>query len=307
MSKNLTRKGIAFGALVALGTSIFAAAPAHAIDPVSLDPTAGTSYSTILGESFSLTSLATSASRLGNEKLNFIVTDASSILNIGATAGAPAVTGYTPGTATGSAALDTNKQIDFEASTNVAPLSNVIALKAAAAGSVTIQAYEDYNGNHKLDAGETASAIRTVTFVAVANVTATTAITNPIAGDTTATAKISFDGLNNEQINQAHVATSFTKGDGTSYYTAVITGVDATTLAGTNTYATSSNNLVNGDVVTVAGFTQAVTMSPVSWQTARPAHSTSSLLAEPLLLTQPLLPQLAYRVLQLGRQPTSSW
>jgi hypothetical protein len=254
MSKNLTRKGIAFGALVALGSSIFATAPAHAIDPVSLDPTAGTSYSTLVGESFSLTSLFTNAAHLGAEKLNFLVTDASSVLNVAATTGT--TTAFVPGTATTATAVDTNKQIDFEGGNLVAPNSNVIGLKATAAGSLTVQAYLDYNGNHKLDAGETASAVRTVTYVAVASATATTTITNPLAGDTSAVAKVSFDGLNNEQITTGHVATLFTKGDGSAYYTAAITSV--TVASNVATYATSANNLAIGDVVTVTGFSTSV-------------------------------------------------
>jgi adhesin/invasin len=256
MAKNLTRKGIAFGALVALGASAFAGTPAFAADPVSLDPTAGTSYSTILGESFSVTSLFTDAAQAGSEHLDFLVTDASSSLDTTAAGvqlnGADSA-GYT---------LDTNKQFVVVGGITQAPASNVLKLKASTAAvtaaanfSATVQAFLDYNGNGKLDAGESASAVRTITWVAPTNVTATTTVTAPIAGDTSVVAKVSFDGLNNEQISESHLGAQFTKGDGTAYYSAVITGVTAA--AGTNTYATTSNNLVNGDVVTVAGFTQA--------------------------------------------------
>jgi hypothetical protein len=61
MSKNLTRKGLAFGALVALGTTLIAGAPASAagvIDDtkVSLAPSAGSTYNTHQFGKFDLTS-----------------------------------------------------------------------------------------------------------------------------------------------------------------------------------------------------------------------------------------------------------
>ena len=51
MSKNLTRKGIAFGALVALATSTFAGAPASAAvsDSIVTGLTSGTSYNSVVG------------------------------------------------------------------------------------------------------------------------------------------------------------------------------------------------------------------------------------------------------------------
>jgi hypothetical protein len=54
MSKNLTRKGLAFGALVALGSSVIAGAPAHAAGELNLQPSTGSSYGTIIGETFKL-------------------------------------------------------------------------------------------------------------------------------------------------------------------------------------------------------------------------------------------------------------
>ena len=57
MSKNLTRKGLALGAVIALGSSLFAgsayAAPSESAK-VTLAPSAGTTYTTLIGASFDL-------------------------------------------------------------------------------------------------------------------------------------------------------------------------------------------------------------------------------------------------------------
>ena len=55
MSKNMTRKGLAFGAIVALGSTLFAGAPANANIPnLLLVPTDGTTYNSILQSGITL-------------------------------------------------------------------------------------------------------------------------------------------------------------------------------------------------------------------------------------------------------------
>jgi hypothetical protein len=49
MSKNLTRKGLALGAVVALGATLFAGSPAFAANEINVAPSAGTSYNTAFG------------------------------------------------------------------------------------------------------------------------------------------------------------------------------------------------------------------------------------------------------------------
>ena len=62
MSKNLTRKGLAFGAIVALGSSLLAGAPANADNngPITLLPDGGTvataTNNTIIGAGLTMTS-----------------------------------------------------------------------------------------------------------------------------------------------------------------------------------------------------------------------------------------------------------
>ena len=79
MSKNLTLKGAAFGALVAL--SVAAVAPANAVvndSAVSLVPTTGTQYSIVQDNVFDLKSDQSLAAVAGSGNLKFLVTDSAS-------------------------------------------------------------------------------------------------------------------------------------------------------------------------------------------------------------------------------------
>ncbi len=83
MSKNLTLKGAAFGALVALSVSAVAPASAAGLADtsfVSLAPTTGTEYSVLAGagKTFSLT--ANEASTVAGGKLKHLVSDASDLI-----------------------------------------------------------------------------------------------------------------------------------------------------------------------------------------------------------------------------------
>jgi hypothetical protein len=54
MSKNLTRKGLALGAVVALGSSLFAGAPAFAAAALQVAPATGTGYTVLSSDTFAL-------------------------------------------------------------------------------------------------------------------------------------------------------------------------------------------------------------------------------------------------------------
>ncbi len=81
MSKNLTRKGLAFGAIVALGTTLIAGAPASAagIDNgnVSLAPNAGTEYNVLANAKFELKANFSNAAKTTGAYLKFLVEDAA--------------------------------------------------------------------------------------------------------------------------------------------------------------------------------------------------------------------------------------
>jgi hypothetical protein len=76
MSKNLTRKGLALGAVVALGSTLFAGTPASAAELLTLAPSAGTTYNTLSTSTFTLaTGFGTVGSNYGN--LKYRVTNSS--------------------------------------------------------------------------------------------------------------------------------------------------------------------------------------------------------------------------------------
>jgi hypothetical protein len=96
MSKNLTRKGLALGAIVALGSTFFSGAAAHAAGLadtsfVSLAPTTGTEYSVLSGQNFSLSANSATAATATGANLKFLVADsaaASSVVTSGTTGSA---------------------------------------------------------------------------------------------------------------------------------------------------------------------------------------------------------------------------
>jgi hypothetical protein len=86
MSKNLTRKGLAFGALVALGSSLIAGAPASAAGvndgSVSLAPNAGTAYSVLTDGTFDLKANYDASLTAASRYLKFLVTDSGEQIRV---------------------------------------------------------------------------------------------------------------------------------------------------------------------------------------------------------------------------------
>ena len=245
MSKNLTRKGLALGAVVALGSSLFAGSPAFAIDPVSLAPTTGTTYTTILGETFSLSSQFTDAAQVANESLKWVITDSSDKLNIAAS----------NGTSLASATRNATTHKIVIAGTNSYG-AQALTLKAAAttdAFDVTVQAWMDYNADSVVDAGEASSAVQTVKFIKLANAGLTTTLAALAVGDTTAKATISFNAdVNVAQLTAGDYALAFGKlasgvaasaASGSTFSAGVATAGTATTYDSTDKVLNASVTL----------------------------------------------------------------
>ena len=242
MSKNLTRKGLALGAVVALGSSLFAGSPAFAIDPVSLAPTTGTTYTTILGETFSLSSQFTDAAQVANESLKWVITDSSDKLDLTAVNGTTATRNAT-----------THKIV--VAGTNSYG-AQALTFKAAAttdAFDVTVQAWMDYNNDSVVDAGEASSAVQTVKFIKLANSGLTTTLAALAVGDTTAKATISFNAdVNVAQLTAGDYALAFGKlasgvaasaASGSTFSAGVATAGTATTYDSTDKVLNASVTL----------------------------------------------------------------
>ena len=244
MSKNLTRKGLAFGALVALGASVFAGAPAYAADSVVLaaDYTVDKTLAAPITESLRLNaSLAPGSTAANIAQLKYkIVTDGTFVAKAYSYSGitTPAVTAYTRtanATAVAVANVFTagNAANDILTTTYVTPnapttlVANTLTLSvdavdgstvtgntagtgyapvaANATKSVVVTAFIDANLNGILDSGE-ASQEQTVKFLKYTEVTTSTTVTAPTQADTTATALVKFTNVNNQALAETTAA-----------------------------------------------------------------------------------------------------
>jgi hypothetical protein len=212
MSKNLTRKGLAFGALVALGSTVIAGAPAYAAGELNLQPATGTTYGTIIGETFKLSVNTNPGYAAGDiVKLKYNVTNAGKAaltLTAGAEDGS-----YTNGTAVNAGAADNSNYVvtPTETSTSVA---NVITVATAATSTSTvgIQAWIDADLDNVIDANEWTSSVQSVVFNKASEVTWTTEFTAPAIGDTKFTALVSAaPSINLAQIANANLGVRFGK------------------------------------------------------------------------------------------------
>ena len=235
MTKNLTRKGFAIGSGLALVASALISSPAaYAAGEVTLTPSAGTSYATILGDNFKL---ATSINSSNSTALKYKITNAdAAALTITWDSTAPASSAaddIVGSTETSSVA----KVVTGGAEANgsfVTSATSLVATPSAASGnvydyvstlditaggtaavSITVQAWIDQNNNGLVD-DFYVSEVRTVSFVKAADVTTSIDLTSPLAGDTSAAATFSFTNVNTEQVELSKVGINFTQADGTA-------------------------------------------------------------------------------------------
>jgi len=230
MSKNLTRKGLALGALVALSSTLIAGTPASAADEVVFAPSTGTSYNTFITEGLTLNaSLAAGQVASNIAQLKYQV--------VGTTTGVRYQTN-----ADTAAATTTATQVVAPAVTPVAGVAQTIKISAPSSltatsdsTSVVVTAFIDSNNNSALDAGEWAQA-RTLGFKKYADVVSTVALTTPRVGDTSVKATIDLGDINVQQLTASDLttvvtATSQNPGSATlasGVYTTTVTALAAT-------------------------------------------------------------------------------
>jgi hypothetical protein len=289
MSKNLTRKGLAFGALVALGASVFAGTPAFAADSVVLaaDYAVDKTLAAPISESLRLNaSLAPGSTAANIAQLKYkIVTDGTFVAKVtgvsGATPTSSSAETYTGGLATQTTAYtaaNVKTTTYFTPTTPATTTKNSLAVQVwaipgatdGAAGSapvltgatatpsksVTVTAFIDSNLNGLLDTGE-ASAEQTIKFLKYSEVTTSTSITAPVQGDTTATALVKFTNVNNEALADTAAANA-TTGSGNASDAASIgayfTKGDGTALKTAETPVTTiTGGSLSGTTLTVSG------------------------------------------------------
>ncbi len=144
MSKNLTLKGAAFGALVALSISAVAPASAAGLADtsfVALSPKTGTEYTVLAGAGKTFALTANEASTIVGGDLKHLVSDASDLITVGVAT--TARTGYTTAAAD-TAAIASNVVTVTTASASTAGLAvgDVIKLETGDITGVTAGAYK---------------------------------------------------------------------------------------------------------------------------------------------------------------------
>ena len=241
MSNNISRKGLAFGALVAIVTSLFAGAPAQAAEVVALDSTYGTSQVVPAGDNFTLTATIDSGSY---QSLSVRVenTDAAaavvSVDNRAAT--------YT--TIATSDARATLAPGVFTAN------SQTISLRATdktVTSHFTVTVWKDWHNTGVVD-GDEASASKVITFLKSGDLAATTRfVTYPTYTNDARTLKASVELTN---VNTAQVRNSATFNGSVSVDFRVGTydvRDSLTTTARATTTISGDNRFYTGDVTIV--------------------------------------------------------
>jgi hypothetical protein len=217
MSTIVTRKSLAFGAIVALATTAFAGTPASAAGEINVVPSAGTSYSTLITDAFTVETSFAPGVLSGYAQLKYQIKTAaaasfqSDAANTAATVSLNAAVAGATGDASDATAF-----VQYVSATATAPTDrNFLGLKLSGktytsdSVDAVVTAFVDSNNDGKLTAGEWATA-KTISFKKYADVTSTIVLTEPKTGDNTISGSVTLAGLNQAQI-QSTVALQFRK------------------------------------------------------------------------------------------------
>ncbi len=212
MSKNLTRKGLALGALLALGSSVIAGAPAQAAGELVVVPSAGTSYNAVAGSVFNLsTTFAPGYTPSSYAQLKYIVkTDA----NAGVTYGANSSLVTAPATSQAVSLSSSAVTATGAGATTI----NYLGLKTndtAVSSSVEVTAFVDANNDGAVTAGEW-NTVKTVNFKKLADITPVVTLAQPSTGDTTVSATVAWGDLNVQQASNSSTYLVATGSDNSS-------------------------------------------------------------------------------------------
>jgi trimeric autotransporter adhesin len=273
MFKNTTRRGLAIGAALSLALTGLVASPAQANTPFELKPSAGTSYTTFVDETFELEAVLGTGNGANSAQLKFAVTKAAGFA-VGATSSVTAGAAVTAGAVASASTSHVLTNVGAGLTTrNYLRLAIDGATTASASVTVAVTAFIDTNNNGAVDAGEPQSA-QTVTFAKYSDVASVVTVTQGAEGDTTVKATAAFTGVNESQLTasdkRVHFAVSGSALASSVAATAgVFTSIDTLTLAknatvsaevtyrGTKVGATSATMTVTNKTV------QALTLSAV--------------------------------------------
>ena len=193
MSKNLTRKGLALGAIVALASTVIAGSPAFAAQTITAAPALGTSLNTTLATPFVVAANVSGATTdTAAATLKFSVSNAGKNLLTFAAVGASASAANTAALAGTRVADTTNTTVVSAASAGLTSAKTAaIAISTSATVSTTadVTAWLDLDGDNVIDANEDTANTVSVKFLANADLAAATSITAPLIGAVALTGK----------------------------------------------------------------------------------------------------------------------
>ena len=256
MSKNLTRKGLALGALVALGSSVIAGAPAQAAQTLTVAPALGTSLVTTAGTKFVVAAnVASSVTDTAAATLKFSISNAGKNLSTVAVVAASASAANTAALAGTIVADTTNATIVTAAATGltVAKTAAVaISTSATATTTADVTAFLDLNANNAIDAGEDTGNTVTIKFIAAADLTAAGTLTAPVVsasagtlvGKFTTTPVLNGNYATNVALSYTAPATVFASG------TALDSSANAQGTDGSWTGTVPTTKIIAGDYTT---------------------------------------------------------
>jgi hypothetical protein len=199
MSKNLTRKGLALGAVVALGSTLIAGSPAFAADLSIAPASTSTANSVLLSDTFTLKTAAAGNTNSANlAALKYEVVNTSGVT--------VAVSGFQNTTAVTESTSDTGTTKVYTPSAVTTTIGEVNKLvldptttSTTATFSVTVRSFADLDSSGSVTTGDLVSDVQVVNFVKGSEVTPTISLDAPQAG-VAPTASITLDkGINLEQ------------------------------------------------------------------------------------------------------------
>ena len=271
MAKNMTRKGLAVGIAATFVASGLAGLPASADEAtLTLEPNAGTGFTTITGSTFELeTGIPSSIPssnwalikyRVQNDEL--VSTTLAATTNGTADGTEDGTVQYGTSTAaTGGGTTDATGVTDDDFV--VVPTANdriligetstlTVTVGDATPTALSVTAWLDVNGNNTIDSGEAYSPTQVVTFAAPSSVTGTVSMAALQTGDETLTATVEFAGnVNVRQIDDGDLLVQF----GTISDAGVFTRIESYAFSAAGTAAedddgTTSTTVTAKDVVT---------------------------------------------------------
>ena len=273
MTNIVTRKGLAFGALVALASTAIAGAPASAAGELNVVPSAGTSFTVSTTDTFNLvTTFAPGFTPSSYAQLKYqIVTDGVATIDAGVGTGAalsaaevtagPTLapnsgTAHTTvisasrplaGTGASSTPYNTNDAGAAVTSTTVNYLGLNVAGGTATTTttSVAVTAFVDANNDGALSAGEW-NTVKTVTFKKYSEITPTVVLGATNTGDTSVSATVNWGDLNLAQVAGEGVNFGYSHGS-TPTVVAIASGTGATYSSSTDKWSlTTAGALASG-------------------------------------------------------------